>query len=679
MSESPTDRLNEIVSRYAYGSQGKLDIEVFLEELRDLSGAAYLVFNEVTHNEESTTTRVISGMKENLEKAAEFLGFRLDGASYRLDPEILSVFDKKGLVEFPSICALSASQIPRGLCERLCGLFGIGRVYAIGLKDETRLMGDLIFIMKKKTELRSPREIEILASFFQLLLQKEAAAENSVLSLLAAPDSDREKKATMMQALYQATDRIPDVVYQLDSEGKFVFVNQAIQRYGYMREDLIGCSILDIVHPEDREKAYWPLRERRTGERKTRNFEVRLITGKRRTAFFKVNEMVGPDLPVLMVQAEGLYRSGIEEESFCGTLGIGHDVTEEKQLNLELDRQSQIFRIMAENVGDAVWLEQAEPYKVYYLNPAAEKMFFSTWNGTDRDPLEWIKKVHPEDRKKVIDFLDTNRPAERSSELEYRLVDEDDTVRWINSRLFPVYQDGKLTKKFVGIATDTTRRRLEQARLENMVELEKVHMREMNHRVKNNLAMIDSLLNLELNQLPDEMDGTKSILRKVQGRIQAVGQVHEMLIGVSDRGMVDSSVYLQSLAESLCATDSRTGDEISLSFSMDEKILLPVGSIIPLGMIMNELIINALKYAFPDGRRGEIRILFQRIPEKHLLLSVGDDGIPLPSDREKKITGRIGMNLINALVRQLEGEFSIEKEEGFKTFAMRFSEPHGVG
>jgi len=208
------------------------------------------------------------------------------------------------------------------------------------------------------------------------------------------------------------------------------------------------------------------------------------------------------------------------------------------------------------------------------------------------------------------------------------------------------------------------------------VEIEKVYMREMNHRVKNNLAMIDSLLGLELARLSEHPDGADEVLRKVKGRIQAVGQVHEMLIGVSDREMVDTSEYLKTLAESLFNTDSRSRGQISVEYSLEDGLRFPVGTAIAQGMIMTELIINALKYAFPYDPRGKVRIAFGSSPGDRCFLSVGDDGIPLPPHWEEKGSGNIGMDLISVLVKQLNGDFLIEQKDDFKNFTVTFPAAH---
>ncbi len=677
MSKDSLKTLHQILRRHSEtGETEELDLKAVVEDVRVLSGAEYVVFNEVTHNEQSTTTRVISGMGDRISRAAEILGFPLIGSSYSLDPEILSVFQQSGLVEFPSLCVLAASQIPKPLCARLIQLFRVGRAYGIGLKKGDELMADLIFIMKKGKEIQAREEVELFALYLEAFLQKQAVAETSVLKVLSSIEGDQNTHAPLMQALFKATDRIPDMVYQLDREGCFTFVNQAVQRYGYTREELIGRSILDIVHPDDRERAYWPVRERRTGERKTRKFEVRLLTGSKRTAFFKLNETTATNIPVLEIHAEGLYESQERNTCFQGTIGIGRDVTAEKELHLKLDRQAQIFRVMAENVGEAVWLEKQNPYKVYYLNPAAERIFFGSRNTIDCKPGEWLKSLHPEDRSRVKEYLGKTQAMDEMRELEYRILDEDGEIHWVLSRLYPVYQNGKLTNKCVGIATDTTRQNVEREKLVNLVELEKSYLREMNHRVKNNLAMIDGMLNLELNALAEDQEEARNVLMKVSGRIQAVTRVHEMLAGVSEGGMVNASDYLQSLAHSLFSTNCNGSDGISPDYRMENDIRFPVGMIIPLGMILNELIINALKYAFPENGGGTILVTFKKLSEHRYILSVGDDGAPLPENGSlQQNTGGIGMELVHALVRQLRGDFEVERKTGFKTFKVSFPEP----
>jgi PAS domain S-box-containing protein len=213
------------------------------------------------------------------------------------------------------------------MCRIVQKTFGLGKIYVYGMKDGERFLADLVFILKKGAELRNSRLVEIYCEHLRVLMQRQTALEMSVLNVFSNNRQEGYTEGPMLQALFQAADKLPDLIYQLDNTGTIVFINQAIQRYGYVREELLGTSILDIVHPDDREGAYWHLQERRRGERSTRDFEVRILTGRRQTAYFEVHERTLESSPVLAIQAEGLYRDDASPDNFYGTIGIGHDIT----------------------------------------------------------------------------------------------------------------------------------------------------------------------------------------------------------------------------------------------------------------------------------------------------------------------------------------------------------------
>lgn len=476
----------------------------------------------------------------------------------------------------------------------------------------------------------------------------------------------------MLQALFQAADKLPDLIYQLDNTGTIVFINQAIQRYGYVREELLGTSILDIVHPDDRENAYWHLQERRRGERSTRDFEVRILTGSRQTAYFEVHERTLESSPVLAIQAEGLYRDNAGPDSFYGTIGIGHDITREKQLHDELDHQTEVFRSMAEHVGDAVWVEQIEPRRIIYINPAAERMYRTMREQAEADPSAWIKAIHPEDHGKVRDFAATLGSIRDETAVEYRLIEADGSVKWVYSRMFPIRKEDGTVNQLVGIATDITRQKEATRELERKIETEKEYIRELNHRVKNNLIMIDSMLSLELSALRGDRQAAAEVLQKVKGRIEAVRLVHEMLQEVSRERMVEITGYIRSLTKSLCATAGCTEGKVRVEYEMGDPVWLPVQTVIPIGMIVNELLTNAFKYAFPDRSSGTIWVSFAATAPLHFRVQVKDDGLQMPDTVQESGEGHIGMNLVRALAHQIDGIYEYSLEEGTKVFSVSF-------
>ena len=187
---------------------------------------------------------------------------------------------------------------------------------------------------------------------------------------------------------------------------------------------------------------------------------------------------------------------------------------------------------------------------------------------------------------------------------------------------------------------------------------------ELNHRVKNNLAMVASILELQArNAEAQERAG----LLKAVGRVQSVSAVHESLYADNQGDEIDFSLYLQRLCRRL-GEALLDGDGIRIAVRA-EPVMVSIDHAAPLGMIVNELVTNAVKYAYPDGR-GEVRVNLEPL-DAEALLCIADDGCGLPADWETR-TRSLGMRVVNALVRQVGGALKVETGEGAR-FEIRFA------
>ena len=189
-------------------------------------------------------------------------------------------------------------------------------------------------------------------------------------------------------------------------------------------------------------------------------------------------------------------------------------------------------------------------------------------------------------------------------------------------------------------------------------------LKEVHHRVKNNMQVVSSLLNLQMDSLPD--DQARPIIADTQGRITAMALVHEKLYQSVDLARVDFSEYLRELTENIVGMFETTARRIR--FVLDaQDIFLGVDSAVPCGLIVNELVSNAYKHGFPDGRSGTIRVSVRRTAEGVIFLSVDDDGKGIPEGVNLKKTESLGMQLVFTLVEQLDGQIEISSLPGAGT------------
>lgn len=157
------------------------------------------------------------------------------------------------------------------------------------------------------------------------------------------------------RTLTSIIESIPDIVYRIDPSGTITFINEEIRRYGYRVDELVGKPIFDIVHPNDRDRALWRINDRRTGERRTRSFEVRIITKGQETISFegRDNDIYGTE--AMLVNAEGLYISGDEGRIFLGTQGILRNISDRKRIEYERLRNEEKWRTIMESLEDGYY------------------------------------------------------------------------------------------------------------------------------------------------------------------------------------------------------------------------------------------------------------------------------------------------------------------------------------
>jgi two-component sensor histidine kinase/DNA-binding NarL/FixJ family response regulator len=226
----------------------------------------------------------------------------------------------------------------------------------------------------------------------------------------------------------------------------------------------------------------------------------------------------------------------------------------------------------------------------------------------------------------------------------------------------------ELRRTNTDLSLEIAERKKVEERLKASLEEKEVLLREVHHRVKNNLQIVSSLLDLQYFNINDKQ--AVQALRATQDRIKSMALVHEKLYLTTDVANIDFTIYLESLTEHLCNSYLIDPEQVSLVIDV-ENVKLSIDKAIPCGLIINELVSNSLKYAFPQGRQGIVAIRLHEDEKGILILSVTDDGVGLPAGMDFSRTGSMGLQLVNLLTRQLRGEISLSNEKG-TAFTIRF-------
>lgn len=231
----------------------------------------------------------------------------------------------------------------------------------------------------------------------------------------------------------------------------------------------------------------------------------------------------------------------------------------------------------------------------------------------------------------------------------------------------PLPYQGRVVR--VTAIRDITERKQAEEQIEASLKEKETLLKEIHHRVKNNLQIIASLLDLQSESLTDPQD--LQIFQDSQNRIRSMALIHEQLYQSEDLARIDTAQYIEDLVYSLFNSYETQSGSIIPKLDVDE-IFLNIDAAIPFGLILNELVSNALKHAFSDGRKGEIYIGLHSDHERQTLF-VRDNGVGLPEDLDFQNTESPGLQLVCTLTDQLKGTITLDRSSG-TTFQITFKE-----
>jgi two-component sensor histidine kinase len=209
---------------------------------------------------------------------------------------------------------------------------------------------------------------------------------------------------------------------------------------------------------------------------------------------------------------------------------------------------------------------------------------------------------------------------------------------------------------------DVTDSRHAEGQIKASLKEKEVLLKEIHHRVKNNLQIISSLLNLQSAEIEDPKASQK--FRESQDRVKAMALIHERLYQSSDLAKIDFSGYVRSLTGHLLRSYKINANAIRLNLEVD-PVPMNLDVAIPCGLIINELVSNSFKYAFPQSKEGEIKVRFSEEGGRILNLVVSDNGIGYPIDRNPEESDSLGLKLVRTLTEQLGGTLHYQSQDGF--------------
>jgi PAS domain S-box-containing protein len=345
------------------------------------------------------------------------------------------------------------------------------------------------------------------------------------------------------------------------------------------------------------------------------------------------------------------------------------------------------FEDVADNTGDWVWETDAQG-RYTYSSPVVEKVL--GYKAEEVLGRHFHEFLHPEDggeTKNAVADIISRRESFR--DLLNRKVRKDGKAVIVSTSGVPVFSDKGELRGYRGVVTDVTdqteaeeSRKLYTVKLEELaVDLTKaegqikaslrekeVLLQEIHHRVKNNMQVISSILGLQAGYVGDE--DARGVLRECQGRIRSMAAIHEKLYRSEDFARIAFGDYVRDLCRELFRVYRVEENRVSLALDV-EDMTLSLYYAIPCGLIINELVSNSLKYAFPGGREGEVRVSV-RSEGDEMELVVADNGVGLPEAVEWESPGTLGLHMVNILGKeQLRADMDLDSKGGAR-FTFRF-------
>ncbi len=497
-----------------------------------------------------------------------------------------------------------------------------------------------------------------------------------------------------------SADELLSLIFQTDENGELLYINSSFQNaIGYTESALLGKPIDKFIYPAD----LWLIKYNR----------ILAARGKLSDSFqFRIQQKNGEYFWVECF----LSCSSSTGKKY---LYEGHDITVKQQTTKEEKDYLKSFEILSKAAAGFVDLPPDENLYVHISSIMADLLqdnYITVSSFRERDqklitetffaPETMLSKVaeliggspigkeYPLDNERKNILLTRSiakveggvyelalgaipKPICSAIEMFFNIGDIYVIGLTKNGRLFGsvimILKKGRriefmdVISAFVNLASSALERKAAEELIRNSLKEKELLLKEIHHRVKNNMQVISSLLSLQSGYAVAKEDA--ALFTSSQNRVKSMALVHDILYKAKDISHIDFGEYTQNLSRMLLGAYN-TNKDISLKLDIKE-IYLGVDTAVPLGLMLNELITNSLKYAFPDKRKGIIEITLNNNGDNNYTLTVADDGVGIPEKVDAEQSDSLGMTLIYSLAKQVNGIALLEKENGTK-FTIQF-------
>lgn len=370
----------------------------------------------------------------------------------------------------------------------------------------------------------------------------------------------------------------------------------------------------------------------------------------------------------LQFENQNLVRSLSAEKAAIEQLNVSlrTEINERGEMEQALRESEERFRDLIDLLPVFVY-ETDEKGSFTFVNRLALDLGGYTWDEISRS-FGVERAVIPEDRPRVLRDVTRIMTGEKLIGEQYTVLKKaGDTVPievWSN----PIVRGEKIVGGR-GVGIDVTERKKAEERIKTSLKEKEILLREIHHRVKNNLAVISSLLRLKSRFAPEDM---RSMFEDALDRVKAMAIAHEKLYQSENLATLDIGDYVESLVEHLFLSSGCSEASIALKKNI-EPLSLGLDTALPLGLLLTELVSNCLKHAFPNDGRGEVEIVLRSAGSRQYELVVRDNGVGIPDHVDFRNPGSLGLELVDNFVKQLHGTLEIDGKKGAE-IRVRFRE-----
>ena len=457
--------------------------------------------------------------------------------------------------------------------------------------------------------------------------------------------TERKLSDEALEVQSEALKNLAEGVNLTDKDGVIRFANPALEdMFGYTHGELTGqhSSVLNIHASEEQDRlvaeqaAKLKKKGAWRGEMSNRHKDGRIFT-----------------------TLTSISKLDVSGSTYW--ISVQEDITERKRTEEALRQSEERFAKIFRSSPAAIFISALDTGIIIDMNDSC-----LAWLGYQRhevighttlDLSLWHDYA---DREEIVDRLSDER-AIAGIEKTFCTKSREERDALISAELIDLSGEPCV----VWITYDITERKRADERIKNSLREKEVLLQEIHHRVKNNLQVISSLLNLQSGYIKDEV--IRELFRESQDRVKSMALIHEKLYKSTDLARINFSEYVHSLTQMLFQSYRATRGEIQLK-SQVEPVFLDIDTAVPVGLMLNELVSNSLKHAFPSGGPGTIFIDLEPRSDDEYILSIRDNGVGVPDDFDVETSNSLGLRLVKILTKQIGGtlKFRSEDETEFK-------------